>query len=109
MCRTLLLSIGVGKTRKVQVTLEASQFASLEGVARREGKKLAAVVRESVEKYCLEPESEQRKRQALSELFALEPAPVPESYAEWKREYGALKTKAATNTHEVEHAEATDE
>ncbi len=80
-------------TRKVQVTFDDPQFSALEQVARHEGKKLAAVVRESVEKYCLEPEREQRKRQALSELFALEPAPVPESYSEWERTYGALKTK----------------
>ncbi len=80
-------------SRKVQVTFDDPQFSALERVARREKKKLAAVVRESVEKYCLEPAREQRKRQALSDLFALEPAPVPESYSEWERTYGALKTK----------------
>jgi hypothetical protein len=50
-------------------------------------------VRESIEKNALDPESERIKREALKELFELDPTPVPESYAEWKQEYGARKTK----------------
>ena len=83
----------MGKTKKVQVTLEEAQYEELAEIARREGKKLASVVRESIEKYALAPEAERNKREALEDLFSLEPTPVPQEYAEWKREYGARKTK----------------
>jgi len=78
---------------KVQVTLDATQYRQLVQIARREGKKLAAVVRESVEKYCVEPERERTRRKALEDLLRLPPQPVPEDYSRWEREYGALKRK----------------
>jgi len=80
--------------KKVQVTLADEQYQNLAYVAERDGKKLAAVVRESVEKYCLEPEMERRKRKALEDLLQTPPAPAPEKYSQWKREYGALKGKS---------------
>jgi predicted DNA-binding protein len=83
----------MAKTRKVQVTLEEAQYEELSSIAAREGRKLASVVRESIEKYTLGPEAERAKREALEALFSLEAAPVPSRYAEWKREYGARKTK----------------
>jgi predicted DNA-binding protein len=82
----------VTKTRKVQVTLEETQYETLARIAERDGKKLAAVVRESIERYCLDPESRQAKRDALEELLSLS-APVPEDYRAWEREYSALKTE----------------
>lgn len=82
--------------KKVQVTLADEQYRKLAYVAERDGKKLAAVVRESVERYCLEPESERRKRKALEDLMQIPPVPVPENYSEWKLEYGALKRKSKT-------------
>jgi predicted DNA-binding protein len=82
----------MAKTRKVQVTLEEAQYEDLERIAAREGKKLAAVVRESIERYCLGPESERSKREALKRLFAAS-APVPEEYGAWEDEYARLKTK----------------
>ncbi len=81
------------KTRKIQVTLEKEEFENLAQMARREGKKLAAVVRESIRKYSVWPETERTKRAALEELFSLPPTPVPKSCHQWKREYLALKTK----------------
>ena len=80
------------KTRKIQVTLEEDQYEKLAEIAERDGKKLAAVVRESVVKYCLGPESKNAKREALKGLLA-ESAPPPEDYAAWEREYAGLKTE----------------
>jgi predicted DNA-binding protein len=87
-------NLGVSKTKKIQVTLEEEQYQELERIARRDGRKLAGLVRESIEKYCLTPEAERAKRKALEELLSLEPTPVPEDYGTWKREYGGLKTKS---------------
>jgi len=83
----------VAKTKKIQVTLEEDQYESLAEIARRRNKKLAAVVRESIEKYCLSPETEQKKKRALEELSSVEQVPVPEKYEDWKRQYGALKKR----------------
>jgi hypothetical protein len=83
----------MARVSKVQVTLNAVQYRRLVETARRDGKKLAAVVRESVEKYCVEPERERARRKALEDLLRLPPQPVPEDYSQWKREYGALKRK----------------
>lgn len=80
--------------KKVQVTLADEQYRKLAYLAQRQGRKLAAVVRESVEKYCLEPERARRKRKALEDLLQIPPTAVPEDYSEWKRDYGALKTKS---------------
>jgi len=82
----------MAKTRKVQVTLEETQYESLARIAERDGKKMAAVVRESIERYCLAPETKQAKREALEVLLSLA-APVPEDYRDWEREYAALKTE----------------
>jgi hypothetical protein len=43
----------MARTRKVQITLEETEYATLVRLARMEGKKLAAVVRESIRKYSL--------------------------------------------------------
>lgn len=80
------------KTRKVQVTLEESHYEKLAEIAERDGKKLAAVVRESVVQYCLGPESRKAKRKALEALMA-ESAPPPEDYAAWEREYSEIKSE----------------
>ena len=81
------------KTRKIQVTLEEEQYEELRRLARRDGKKLAAIVRESVVRYCLNPEANRAKAEALQDLLSLQPTSAPESYREWKREYATLKTK----------------
>lgn len=81
------------KTKKVQVTLDETQYEELAEIAQREGRKLASIVRESIEQYALAPEADRNKREALEDLFALD-TPVPESYGDWKREYGGQKTKS---------------
>ena len=86
----------MAKTRKVQVTLDANEFADLARIARQERKKLAAVVRESIKKYVLQPEGERARRMALETLLSLPPAEVPEEYGDWERLYGDLKTKSGT-------------
>lgn len=83
----------MAKTRKIQVTLDEAQYDTLAQIAERDGKKLAAVVRESIVEYCLGPESKKAKREALKALVA-ESAPPPDDYATWKREYSKLKSEA---------------
>ena len=80
------------KTRKVQVTLDEAQYASLQRVAVRNGRKLAAVVREAIKRYCVEPETRRRQLAAIDDLYAMEPVPAPADWAQWKREYSRLKT-----------------
>jgi len=82
----------VSKTRKIQVTLEEEDYEKLAHLASRQGKKLAAIVRESIQKYSLMPEAERARREALEELFSLPPTPAPETYRDWERQYGELKT-----------------
>jgi hypothetical protein len=83
----------VPKTRKIQVTFDEEAFALLLDIARRDGKKLAGIVREAAEKYAIGPEAERAKREALKELLALPPVESPAEYREWKREYGGKKVK----------------
>jgi len=85
----------VTKTRKVQVTLDEDQYERLADIARRQEKKLARVVRESIVRYCLEPEIERKKRAAIESLLAVEPTPVPEDYSTWEAEYSERKAGAA--------------
>ena len=85
-------------TKKVQVTLEDREYEVLARIARKEGKKLAAIVRESIRRYALPPESDRCRREALEDLLSLQPTSVPADYAEWERQYGALKLKSAEET-----------
>ena len=84
----------MAKTRKIQVTLDEVQYQQLAEIARRQDKKLARVVRESIVRYCIEPDTERRKRAAIEGLLALEPTPVPDDYATWEAEYGGRKAAA---------------
>jgi predicted DNA-binding protein len=79
----------MGKTTKIQVTLDQVHYDRVVEVAEREGKKLAAVVREAIIRYCVDPEDRRRKLDAIRELEALE-VPVGD-YADWKREYAGKK------------------
>ena len=81
--------------RRVQVTLDARSYATVSRIARREGRKLAAVVREAVQQYYVAPEARQRQLDAVDRLVAME-LPVPESLSEWNREYSRLKVGEAT-------------
>ncbi len=81
----------MAKTRKIQVTLDEVQYEKLAEIARREDKKLARVVRESIVRYCIEPDALRRKQEAVEALLGVEAAPAPDDYAEWESEYSARK------------------
>ncbi len=87
----------MAKTHKIQVTLDEAQYEQLAEIARREDKKLARVVRESIVRYCIEPAVERKRQEALETLMALEPTPVPADYAEWESEYAGLKGAGGVN------------
>ncbi len=75
----------------MQVTLEVEEYDALARIARRQRKKLAAVVRESIRRYALLPEADRERREALVELLNLPPTPVPVDYSDWEDGYSALK------------------
>jgi len=85
------LYFAMQKTRKIQVTLDEKEYELIAQIAQREGRKLAAIVRESILKYSLQPETERTGRKALDDLFSLHPTPVPETYKDWKSRYHEYK------------------
>lgn len=87
----------MGDARRIQVTLDARAYATVSRRARREGKKLAAVVREAVEQYCVLPEARQRRLEAIDRLYTAGRVPAPESLPEWERRYSRLKVGLATD------------
>jgi hypothetical protein len=93
-----LTHYSMATTRKVQVTLEKEEYEALIRFAHRKGKKLTAVVRESVRRYVLHPEADRGRCEALDELLALPPTPVPDDYGDWEQEYGDLKKKSRKTT-----------
>ena len=86
----------MGDARRVQVTLDARGYAAVSRIARREGKKLAAVVREAVDQYCVLPEARQRRLEAIDRLYTTGAVPAPESLPEWERRYNRLKAGLET-------------
>ena len=100
----------MGDARRVQVTLDARGYAAVSRVARREGKKLAAVVREAVEQYCVLPEARQRRLEAIDRLYATGTVSAPESLPEWERRYSRLKSGLATGClHTTEDPESQED
>ena len=87
----------MGDTRRIQVTLNAKAYAALSRIARREGKKLAAVVREAVEHCCILPVERQRLLEAIDRLYAAGTVPALDSLPEWERRYSRLKAGLATD------------
>lgn len=83
-------------THKIQVTLNERQYTAVSRISRADGRKLAAVVREAVERYCVEPEARRRRLDAIETLYAMEPAPAPADWQQWEREYSDRKAGAAT-------------
>ena len=81
------------RSHKVQVTLNEVEYAAVRRRAEEEGLKHAGVVREAIQEYCVKPDRRRRQLEALAAIDALPPAPVPESWSEWKREYSRLKIK----------------
>ncbi len=82
----------MSRSHKVQVTLNEVEYAAVRRRAEAEGRKHASVVREAIQEYCVKPDRRQRQREALEALRKMPPAPVPESWSEWNREYSRLKT-----------------
>ena len=80
------------RSHKVQVTLNEVEYAAVRRRAEAEGRKHASVVREAIQEYCVKPDRRRRQREALEALRNMPPAPVPESWSEWNREYSRLKT-----------------
>lgn len=80
----------------MQVTLDEGQYAAVSRISRRRGRKLAAVVREAVEEYCVAPEARRRRLDAIDALCSLDPVPVPVDQEQWEREYSSLKSGVAT-------------
>ena len=84
----------MSRSHKVQVTLNEVEYAADPPAApRRRAGSTRAVVREAIQEYCVKPDKRRRQREALEALRSMPPAPVPESWSEWKREYSRLKTK----------------
>ena len=83
----------MSRKHKVQVTLNEVEYAAVLRRAQEEGLKHAAVVREAIQEYCVKPDKRRRQLEALEALRRMPPAPVPESWSEWKREYSRLKIK----------------
>ncbi|MCY4627985.1 MAG: hypothetical protein OXE58_10540 [Acidobacteria bacterium] len=84
----------MSRGHKVQVTLNDIEYAAVRRRAEAEGRKHASVVREAIQEYCVKPDKRRRQLEALEALRRVPPAPVPESWSEWKREYSRLKTKS---------------
>ena len=91
----------MSRGHKVQVTLNEVEYAAIRRRAEAEGLKHAAVVREAVQEYCVKPDRRQRQLEALAALDALPPAPVPSSWAAWKREYSAMKASLCPDERRV--------
>jgi hypothetical protein len=79
------------KTLKIQASLDNQEYELRAQIARSDEKKLAAVVRESILKSFLQPESEHAGRKALEDLFFFPPTPVPKSYKDWESRYHCYK------------------
>ena len=99
----------MGNARRVQVTLDARAYAAVSRIARRDGKKLAAVVREAVVQYCVLPEARQRRLEAIDRLYETRAVPAPESLPEWERQYSRLKVGLATECLHTSEGPGSDE
>jgi ferritin-like protein len=91
----------MSRNHKVQVTLDDVEYAAVRRRAEAEGLAHAAVVREAVQEYCVKPDKRHRQLEALAAIDALPPAPVPSSWAEWKREYSAMKASLCADERRV--------
>lgn len=67
-------------TKRVQTVLTEEQFEELAELSEKLNKPLSVLVREAVERYCLEPANLERRMAALRELLSLN-APV----ADWEQ------------------------
>jgi hypothetical protein len=80
--------------RKAQVLFTDDQYTQLEAIAKREGKKLGALLRDAAVQVHLRKARAQEKARAVRELLALAAVPAPDDYEAWERQYLQAKTPA---------------
>lgn len=74
-------------SKKIQVLLTDKQLKDLEDIAKKDHKKLGALVREAIEEYHLKKNKQEKVAEAVDRLLSLPDVPVPEDYQKWEAEY----------------------
>lgn len=78
-------------SKKAQVLLTEEEYRILEEVSAKTHKKLSTLIREAVEKVYIEESKRAEILESVDRLLSLPPAPVPEDYNEWEKEYSRIK------------------
>jgi hypothetical protein len=78
-------------TKKAQVLLTEEEYKILEEVSVKTHKKIGTLIREAIEKVYIEEKKKSQILASIDRLLSLPPAPVPEDYEQWEREYLKLK------------------
>lgn len=73
--------------RKAQVLFTVDQYTRLQEIAKREGKKLGALLRDAAEQVHLRKARAEEKARAVRSLLALGPIPAPDDYEAWEEQY----------------------
>ena len=71
--------------RRIQLLLDEVRYQKIAREAAQRGVSVAGVIREAIDQFQTEEELE-RRRQAIREILAAEPMPVPDDPADLKRE-----------------------
>lgn len=82
-------------TQRIQVLFTEKQYKTLEELAAKQNKKLGTLIREAVEEIYLKEEKKKRMKNAVDSLLKLadeSPAPPPESWEKWEKEYSKQKS-----------------
>jgi len=79
-------------TKKAQVLLTEEEYKILEEFAVRTKKKLGTLIREAVEKVYVEEKKHARMKDSIDRLLSMPPAPAPEDYQQWEKEYSKRKS-----------------
>lgn len=82
-------------TQRVQVLFTEKQYKTLEELAATSHKKLGTLIREAVEEIYLKEEKKRKVKDAVDSLLKLadeSPAPPPDSWEKWEKEYSKLKS-----------------
>ncbi len=73
--------------RKAQVLFTEDQYTRLQRIAKGEGKKLGALLRDAAEQVYLRRARTREKAQAVRDLLALGLLPAPDDYEAWEAQY----------------------
>jgi hypothetical protein len=73
--------------RKAQVLFTEDQYTRLQEIAKQEGKKLGALLRDAAEQVHLRRARAREKARAVRDLLALGPIPAPDDYETWEEQY----------------------